>query len=58
MQAEVESPRKKADGTGWSTEVEQASEEAWRRAKDDAMRCMQVGVYPLIQHVDFSSTTS
>jgi structural maintenance of chromosome 2 len=47
MQAEVESLRKKADGTGWSAEKEQASEEALHEAKDDAMRCTQVGVYPL-----------
>ncbi len=45
-------------GRGRGTEKEQASEEASHRAKDDAMRCTQVGVYwfnvyPLIQHVDF-----
>ena len=48
MQAEVESLRKKADGTGWSADKEQASEEALRRAKDDGMRCTQVGVNPLV----------
>jgi len=47
MQVEVESLRRK-DGTGWSTEKEQASEEALRRAKDDAMTYSQVGVYPLL----------
>ena len=47
MQAEVESLRKKADGTGWSAEKEQASEESLHRAKDDVMRCTQVGVYTL-----------
>ena len=34
MQAEVECLRRKAVRTGWSTEKEQASEEAMRRAKD------------------------
>jgi hypothetical protein len=32
MQAKVESLRKKADTTGWGIEMEQASEEALRRA--------------------------
>ena len=57
MQAEVECLRRKAVRTGWSTEKEQASEEAMHRAKDvqyAVRRC----VYPLIQHVDFSSATS
>ena len=46
MHAEVECLRKKAVGMGWSTEKEQAQagEEVIRRAKDDAMRCTQVGV--------------
>ena len=47
MQAEIESLRKEADATGWSAEKEQVSEEALRRAKNDAMCCAQVGVYPL-----------
>ena len=42
MQADVETLRKKADATGWSAEKERASEEALRKAKDDAMRCTQV----------------
>ena len=48
MRAEIESLRKKADGTGWSAKKEQASEEGLRRAKDDAMRCTQVRVCPLL----------
>ena len=48
MQAEVESLRKNADGTGWNAEKEEASEEALRKAKDDAMRCTQVRVWPLL----------
>ena len=47
MQAEVESLWKKADRTGYSAETEQASE-ALRRAKDDAMHCIQVRVCPLL----------
>ena len=39
MQAKVESLRKKADATGWSTGMEQASEETLQRAKDTAVRC-------------------
>src|SRR5712691_4838425 len=58
MQAKVESLRKKGDGTGWSAEQERASEEALRRAKDDAMGCTQVGVYPLLDRWIFWSTTS
>ena len=43
-QAEVEGLRKKVVGTGWSTEMEQASEAVMRRAKGDGTRCLQVGV--------------
>ena len=39
MQAKVESLRKKADATGWSAEMEQASEETLHRAKDTVVRC-------------------
>jgi structural maintenance of chromosome 2 len=49
MQAEAESLQKKADATGWSTEKEQANDEALRRAKDDAMRCTHVRTHPLLQ---------
>ena len=42
MQADVEMLRKKVDATGWNVEKERASEEALRKAKDDAMRCTQV----------------
>jgi structural maintenance of chromosome 2 len=47
MQGEVESLRRKVDATGWSAEKEQASEEALRGAKGDAMRCTQVPVWPI-----------
>jgi hypothetical protein len=43
MPAEVASLRKK-DGMAWSAEKGQASEEALRRAKVDAMTYSQVGV--------------
>ena len=42
MQADVETLWKTADATGWNAEKERASEEALRKAKDDAMRCTQV----------------
>ena len=44
MRADVEMLRKKAAATGWNAEKEHESEEALRRAKDDAMRCTQVRV--------------
>ena len=37
MRVDVESLRKKADATGWSAEKEEASEEAFRRAKGCAV---------------------
>ena len=43
MQANVEALQKKADATGWNAEKERASDEALRRAKEDVMRCSQVG---------------
>jgi len=42
MRTEVEILRKKVDATGWTTEKERASEEALRRAKDNAIRSSQV----------------
>jgi structural maintenance of chromosome 2 len=42
MQADVETLRKKSDATGWDVEKERATEEALRKAEDDAMRCTQV----------------
>ena len=54
MQADAKNLRKIVDGTGWSTEKEQASEEALHRAKNGAMRCTQVRVCPLL-HMEILS---
>jgi hypothetical protein len=44
MRVKVEGLGKKVDGTGWSEEKEQASEEVLRRADKHATRCTQVRV--------------
>jgi hypothetical protein len=47
MQADVERLQKKVNTTGWNAKNERASEEALRKAKDDAMRCTQVRAFDL-----------
>ena len=42
MRTEVDMLHKKVDATGWTTEKEQASEEALRKAKEDGMRFIHV----------------
>jgi hypothetical protein len=51
MQADVEGLRKMADESGWNAEKEQASEEAMRSAKDEALRCTQVRVAVSLQNL-------
>ncbi|KAH9979381.1 condensin complex subunit SMC2 [Lactifluus volemus] len=58
MQADVEGLRKKAGESGWNAEKEQASEEAMRSAKDEAMRCTQERdvVRSRLSQLDFNYT--